>query len=131
MLPNVLKNADTMKTFILTVLLLHISGQGVNPCEAARSGNPKETGTALTLKEICQIERRMSRIKDGMSWEEALKKLGIWKRKQISAIAHGAMVYRSLGNDYVLANPFWSEGQSKRIILFDRDGKIVKFVEWR
>ncbi len=120
-----------MKTFILMALLLQISGQGVNACEAAKSGSPKKTGAAFTLKEICQIEKNMSLLKDGMSWEEASKKLGIRKRKQISAIAHGAMIYRSLGNGYVLASPFWTEGQSKRIMLLDKEGKIVKSVEWQ
>jgi hypothetical protein len=62
---------------------------------------------------------------------QASKKLGIWKRKLISVIAHGAIVYRSLGSGYVIASPFWAEAQSKRIMLLDKEGKIVKDVEWR
>jgi hypothetical protein len=122
-----------MTILILTFLLLQTSGQALSPCEEARLGKAEEAGGAFSLKEICRIERKMPLIKDGMSWEEVLKKLGVWKKKRFagSVIAHGGMVYHGLGNGYVLATPFRAEGQLKRVLLQDKMGRIVKSVEWR
>jgi hypothetical protein len=122
-----------MTVQILTISLLQISGQGVSPCETARLEKVEESRAAFSLKEICRIERKMSLIKDGMSFEEVLKKLGIWKKKKVSAsaIGRGGIVYRDLGNGYVLATPFWAEGRLNRVLLLDKRGGIVKSVEWR
>jgi hypothetical protein len=119
-----------MKTLILMAALLLPSTQGTSPCEAAKSKNVKEPTAAFSLKEICRLEQRMLLIRDGMSWEEALRKLGVWRKKKIHTIAHGATYYHSLGEGYTLAVPFWSEGQVKRIMLVDR-GRVIKRVEWR
>jgi hypothetical protein len=73
----------------------------------------------------------MSLLRDGMSWEAAAKKLGIWRKKKIRGSARGGITYHYLGGGYKLAVPFWSEGRPKRLLLLDTQGKVVKDVEWR
>jgi hypothetical protein len=120
-----------MKTLILLMLLTQAQGQGISPCRATDTTSTKDVAAAFSLKEICRIEGRMSLLKDGMSWEEASKKLGIWRKKKIQVIAHGGVTYSYLGSGYKLASPFWLEGKPKRIWLLDSRGQIVKDVECR
>ena len=72
----------------------------------------------------------MSLLRDGISGEEPLRKLGVWRQKKIRVIAHGGMTYYHLGGCYSLAMPF-SSGDKKRILLLDKQGKVVEDVEWR
>ena len=119
-----------MKTLILMATLLQPSAQGTSPCEADKSGDVKEGRAAFSLKEICRLEQRMSLIRDGMSWEDAWRNLGVWrKKKKLHTIPRGATYYHSLGGGYSLAVPFWSEGQLKRAWLLDR-GRVLRRVEW-
>jgi hypothetical protein len=120
-----------MKTLILLMLLMQARGEGTSPCRAADSGSKKDVVAAFSLGEICRIEGRMSLLRDGMSWEEASKKLGIWRKKKVRVIAHGGITYHYLGGGYALAAPFWSAGRPKRILLLDSRGQVVKDVEWR
>jgi hypothetical protein len=120
-----------MKAFILLMVLVQARGQGTSPCRVPNPQSKKEVIAALSLDEICRIEGRMSLLRDGMSWERASKKLGIWREKKIQVIAHGGIAYHHLGSGYKLAVPFWSEGKLKRILLLDQQGKVVKGVEWR
>jgi hypothetical protein len=108
----------------------YAQGQGPSPCQATDLRSKKGGEAAFSLEEICRIEGRMSLLRDGMSWEEASKKLGIWrKRKKMHVMAHGGVTYRHLGSGYSLAVPFWSEGTPKRILLVHKQG-VVKVVEW-
>jgi hypothetical protein len=120
-----------MKTFILLMLLMQAQGQGTSPCQTTDTRSKKDGVAAFSLEEICRIKGRMSLLRDGMSWDEAAKKLGIWRKKKIQVIAHGGITYHSLGSGYKLAVPFWSEGRPKRIMLLDSQGRVVKDVEWR
>jgi hypothetical protein len=120
-----------MKTLILLTLLIQAQGQGISPCRATDSKSKKDVADAFSVGEICRIEGRMSLLKDGMSWEETAKKLGIWRKKKIHVMAHGGITYHYLGSGYNLAAPFWAEGRPKRILLVDSQGQIVKDVEWR
>jgi hypothetical protein len=120
-----------MKTLILLMLLMQAQGQGTSPCQATDSKSKKDVMAAFSLEEICRIEGRMSLLRDGMSWEDASKKLGIWRKKKIQVIAHGGITYRHLGSGYKLAVPFSSEGKLKRLLLLDKEGKIVKDVKWQ
>lgn len=72
----------------------------------------------------------MSLLRDGMSGEEALKKLGVWRKKKVQVSARGGMTYHHLGGGYSLAMPFLS-GDKKRILLLDKRGGVVKDAEWR
>ena len=120
-----------IKTFILLILLVQSQGQSTSPCQAVDSKSKKDVVVAFSLKEICRIEGRMSLLRDGMSWEDASKKLGIWRKKKIQVIAHGGITYHYLGSGYKLAVPFWSEGNRKRIQLLDAQGRVVKDIKWR
>ena len=120
-----------MKTLILLVVLMQAQGQGTSPCHVMDSKSKKDVLAAFSLEEMCRIEGRMSLLRDGMSWEEASKKLGIWRKKKIQVIWRGGMAYHHLGGGYKLAAPFWSEDKPKRILLLDSQGKVVKDVEWR
>ena len=120
-----------MKTLILLMLLIQAQGQDTSPCRATDSKSKKDVEAAFSLEEICRIGGRMSLLRDGMSWEQASKKLGIWRKKKIQVIAHGGITYHYLGGGYKLAAPFWSEGKPKRILLLDTQGNVVKDVEWR
>ena len=120
-----------MKTLILLMLLGQVQGQGTSPCQATHSESKKDAVAAFSLEEICRIEGRMSLLRDGMSWEDASKRLGTWRKKRIQVIAHGGITYHYLGSGYKLAAPFWSEGNRKRIQLLDARGRVVKDVEWR
>ena len=111
-----------MKTLILLVVLMQAQGQGTSPCQATDTKSKKDVAAAFSLEEICRIEGRMSLLRDGMSWEAASKKLGIWRKKKIQVIAHGGITYHYLGSGYKLAAPFWSEGKAKRILLLDARG---------
>jgi hypothetical protein len=120
-----------MKTLILLTLLVQAQGQGTSPCQVTDSKSKKDVVAAFSTEEICRIEGRMSLLRDGMSWEEASKRLGIWRKKKIQVIAHGGITYHYLGGGYKIAAPFWSEGNRKRIQLLDAQGRVVKDVEWR
>ncbi len=120
-----------MRTIILLMLLMQAQGQGTSPCQATDSKSKKDIVAAFSLEEICRIEGRMSLLRDGMSWEEASKKLGIWRKKKIQVIMRGGITYHYLGSGYKLAAPFWSEGEPERVQLLDAQGKVVKDVEWR
>ena len=120
-----------MKTLILLMLLVQAQGKGISPCQATESKSKKDVVAAFSLEEICRIEGRMTLLRDGMSWEDAAKKLGIWRKKKIHVMAHGGTTYHYLGSGYKLAAPFWSEGNRKRIQLLDAQGRVVKDVEWR
>lgn len=120
-----------MKTLILLMLLMPAQGQGTSPCQVTDTKSKKDVAAAFSLAEICRIEGRMSLLRDGTSWEEASKKLGIWRKKKVQVIARGGITYHYLGSGYKLAAPFWSEGKPKRIQLLDSRGQIVKDVEWR
>ena len=120
-----------MKTLILLMLLVQARGQGTSPCQATDSKSKKDLVAAFSLEEICRIEGRMSLLRDGMSWEDASKKLGVWRKKKIQVIAHGGITYHYLGSGYNLAAHFWSEGNRKSIQLLDAQGRVVKDVEWR
>jgi hypothetical protein len=120
-----------MKTLILLMLLMQAQGQGISPCQVTDSQSKKDVVAAFSIEEICRIEGRMSLLRDGMSWEEASNKLGIWRKKKIQVIAHGGITYHYLGSGYKLAAPFWSEGKPKRIQLLDSRGQVVKDIEWQ
>ena len=120
-----------MKSLILLMVLIQAQGQGTSPCQATDSKSRKDVSAAFSLEEICRVEGRMSLLRDGMSWEEASKKLGIWRKNKIQVMAHGGITYHYLGGGYKLAVPFWSEGKVKRILLLDKQGRNVKDVEWR
>ncbi|HEX8189899.1 MAG TPA: hypothetical protein VF586_16200 [Pyrinomonadaceae bacterium] len=120
-----------MKTLILLMLLVQAQGRGESPCQSSGAKGKKDVVAAFSLKEICRIEGRMSLLRDDMSWEDASKKLGIWRKKKIQAVAHGGITYTYLGSGYKLAAPFWSGGKPKRIQLLDLQGRVVKDVEWR
>jgi len=120
-----------MKILILLMLLTQTQGQGTSPCLATDLKSKKDVVAAFSLEEICRIESRMSLLRDGMTWEEAAKKLGMWRKKKVQVIARGGITYHYLGSGYKLAVPFWSEGKHKRIRLLDSQDKIVKDVEWR
>ena len=120
-----------MKTLILLMLLVQAQGQGTNPCQSSGREGKKDVVAAFSPGEICRIEGRMSLLRDGMSWEDASKKLGIWRKRKIQVIAHGGITYHYLGGGYKLAAPFWSEGRPKRMQLLDARGRVVKDVEWQ
>jgi hypothetical protein len=120
-----------MKILILLMLLTQAQGQGTSSCQSTNSKIKTDVVAAFSLEEICRIEGKMALLRDGMSWEEASKKLGIWRKKKIQVIAHGGITYHYLGSGYKLAVPFWSEGKPRRIQLLDSRGRVVKDVEWR
>jgi hypothetical protein len=120
-----------MTTLILSMMLIQAQGQGASPCQAIDSRSKKDAVAAFNLEEICRIEGRMSLLRDGMSWEGASKKLGVWRKKRVQVIARGGITYHYLGGGYKLAAPFWWEGRPKRIMLLDARGEVVRDVEWR
>ena len=120
-----------MKTLILLVLLVQAQEQGTSPCRSLGAKGQKDVVAAFSLEEICRIEGRMSLLRDGMSWGEVSRKLGIRRKKKIQVLAHGGITYHYLGSGYKLAAPFWSEGKPKRIQLLDAQGRVVRDVEWR
>ena len=114
---------------ILLIGLLQLPTQGVSPCEVSQ---PKIVvrGAPLTLEQICQVENRMSLLRDGMSWNRAMKTLGL-SRKHLLVTARGAMTRRYLGSGYELVSPFSSPGTPMRVLLLDDQGKVVKDVRWQ
>ena len=118
-----------MGSLILLIALVQVATQGVSPCDAEKL-RMGDRSTPLTIAQICRLERRMSLITDGMSWNTVMKTIGI-SRKNVRVIARGGMTYRYLGSGYTLASPFYSEQQAKRIVLLDRQGKTVKDIQWR
>lgn len=99
-----------MSAVLLIAALFLQSGASVHPCEAAKSQVSWRHGS-FSPKEICRVEQRIPLLKVGMSQEEVLKTLGLWKqRKKLGsrAIWHGGRVMHGLGNEYVLEF-YWSE----------------------
>jgi hypothetical protein len=117
-----------MSSFILLIALLQLPTQGVSACRVAKP-NMVEANAPLTIKQICGLENRMSLLSDGMSWKTAMKTLGI-SRKHLPVIAHGAAFHRYLGSGYELVSPFHLQETPMRLLLLDREGKIVKDVSW-
>ncbi|MGH9944695.1 MAG: hypothetical protein ACRD9R_20295 [Pyrinomonadaceae bacterium] len=111
-----------MKTLLLIATLSLQSGSGSQPCAVAQSQSREMQGR-FSPKEICRVEQKVPLLRVGMSQEEALKTLGLWKqRKKLWAgvIAHGGRVMHSLGSGYVLEF-YWSEyitGTLKRATLY-------------
>ncbi len=117
-----------MNALLLIAILSLQSGSSLQPCEAAKS---QERGAQrrFNLKEVCQVGQRIPRLRVSMTQEEALKTLGLWKRRKklwSGAIWHGGRVMHSLGNGYVLEF-YWSEymiGTLRRATLYrHHDGK--------
>ncbi len=117
-----------MLSFILLIGLIQFPTQGVSACAVARSNH--DVSAPLTTQQICRLEIKMSLLTDGMSWNAAMKTLGI-RRKQLRVTAHGAMMYRDLGAGYTLVTPFESNRTPKRLLLLDGKGRIVKDIQWR
>ena len=118
-----------MLSFVLLLGLLQMPNQGVSPCDVAKS-TMSEHNAPLTIEQVCRLETRMSLLADGMSWNTAMKTLGI-ARKHLPVTAHGAMTYRYLGNGYTLATPFYSKEAPNRLVLLDGQGRVVKDVHWQ
>lgn len=117
-----------MLSFILLIGLIQFPTQGVSACDAARSNH--DISAPLTAEQICRLEKQMSLLTDGMSWNTAMKTLGI-QRKHLRVSAHGAMTYRDLGTGYTLVTPLDSNHTPKRLLLLDGQGRIVKDIQWR
>jgi hypothetical protein len=117
-----------MLSFVLLMGLLQLPTQGVSPCTVEKT-KIAQRGAPLTIEQICRVENRMSLLKDGMSWNTAMKTLGI-SRKHLMVTAHGALWHRYLGSGYELVSPFSLPGTAMRLLLLDREGKVVKDVHW-
>ena len=125
---DVVRLFKIMLTVILLIGLVQFPTQGVSACDAAKSNHDRTA--PLTLEQICRLETRMSLLRDGVSWNAAMKTLGI-RRKNLPVIAHGAVAYRGLGAGYTLATPFISKKVPNHILLLDGQGRVVKDIQWR
>ncbi len=118
-----------MVTLLLLMGLLQLSPAGVSPCTVAKS-KPNDGAAHLTIKQICSVEKRLTRLRDGMSWPTAIKTLGL-SQKHLLVIARGGMTHHYLGNGYELAIPFSLNQTPKRVLLLDGEGNVVKDVRWQ
>ena len=111
-----------MKTLLLIATLFLQSGSGLQPCAVTQSQS-WETHGRFSRKEICRVEEKIPLLRVGMSQEEALKTLGLWKQRKklwAGAIWHGGRVMHSLGNGFILEF-YWNEymaGTLKRATLY-------------
>jgi hypothetical protein len=117
-----------MNTLLLIAALSLQSGSGPQPCAVAQLQS-RETQGRFSPKEICRVEQKVALLRVGMSQEEALKTLGLWKQRKklwAGAIWHGGRVIHSLGSGFILEF-YWSEytaGTLKRATLYHHsDGK--------
>ena len=117
-----------MLRFVLLLGLLQLPAPAISPCHVGKS-TATDPVAPLNIKEVCRLERRMSLLTDGMSWNAAMNKLGV-SRRHLLVTAHGGMTYSYLGNGYNLATPFSSKQTSMRLLLLDGNGRVVKDVEW-
>jgi hypothetical protein len=118
-----------MLSFVLLIGLFQLPAQGISPCQIAKS-KIADRSAPMTAEQICRLEKRMSLLTDGMSWNTAMKTLGI-ARKRLLVTAHGAITYRYLGGGYALATPFASKETPMRVLLLDGKGRVVKDVQWQ
>ena len=111
-----------MKTLLLIAALSLQSGSGLQPC-AADQLQSRETDGRFSPKEICRVEQKVPLLTVGMSQEDALKTLGLWKQRKklwAGAIWRGGRVTHSLGGGFTLEF-YWSEyttGTLKRATLY-------------
>ena len=124
-----------MKTILLMVALLQ--GSALSPCQRVETQRPQREGP-LSLRKVCQIERRMERLQPGMSSVQVFRALGIYReRRRILARSGGFRTTYTLRfeGSYSLtlywAPDSWQGGTGslRRAELSSR-GEIIRIVEW-